>query len=557
MIVKFVRLLGMLVSAIVLTACASLPNLSTNHLGPKIDNGDTNETLYYSPSGPSDNATQEQIITGFLYAGNGPQEDYAVAREYLTAGFSAKWKPANETLIQSGETKIISNSGTKIRLEIPFNARVAEDGTYEATPGSTRIIEFRLLQVYGKWRIFNAPNLTILLRPNFGLLFQPVSVYFWDKALTNLVPEVRWFPSKAALATRITNALLAGPSPWLEPAVQNIFPKGTKLNINSVTVTSGNALVDLNATALKVPAWKRPYLRSQLLATLSEVEGIMDVTISIERTVQEIGAGSSGLSESPSNLPVILTKDGLFHIAGTNTFDIGDTKSQVSELEATGFALSADETFLALLGKNEVHTFQLGLIGVKDKLVDSRAKLLNPTLDPYNQVWTASYKKGSPIRVIDTNGGIVVLANPYGFGAAIRSIAMSPEGARLLVVHDYYNGSTVDILPVIRDKNRKVVGLAKPYRLVEFQKSSQTASWLDRVTVVGLVTDETGQQTTITAIVGGDTTTGRKTEDGVSLASGIGGNNFYLNNFGDLFVSKTFGWEKSLGGVVAMRMAGQ
>ena len=87
-----------------------MPNLVQNQLGPKIETGNANETLYYSPSGPSDKASQEQIISGFLYAGNGPQEDYAVAREYLTASFAAKWKPAVETLIQSGETKIISNT---------------------------------------------------------------------------------------------------------------------------------------------------------------------------------------------------------------------------------------------------------------------------------------------------------------------------------------------------------------------------------------------------------------------------------------------------------------
>lgn len=557
MISKLMRLLASLVTATVLSACATLPVLNTNQLGPEILSGQSNETLYYSPSGPADNASQEQIITGFLYAGNGPQEDYSVAREFLTASFAAKWKPAAETLIQSGETKVISNTGTKIRLEVPFDARIAEDGTYESTPGSSRIIEFRLLQVYGNWRISGAPNLTILLRPNFGLLFQPVSVYFWDKSLTHLVPEIRWFPTKAALATRITNALLAGPSPWLEPVVQNLLPNGTKLNINSVTVTAGNAQVDLNATALKIPAWKRPYFKSQLLATLSEVDGVIDVSISIERTIQEISQGSSGMPESASNLPVVLTNDGLFHVAGANLFEINETQKPVQELGATGFALSADESFLALLGNGAVHSYTLGLIGVKDKLLDARPKLLNPTIDPYDMVWTASYKKGSEIRVIDKAGGVVALPNPYGFATAIRAIAMSPEGSRLAILHDYYNGSTVDIVPVIRDKTRKVTALAAPYRMTQFGKATDSISWADRVTLTGLVRDKVGGQSMITALVGGDATTGRSTTEGVAVVSSIGGNHFYLNAEGELFTTKTFGWEKSIGSVIAMRMAGQ
>lgn len=557
MIRLLVRIIAAVTLTLVLSGCATLPLIRINQIGPEIQTGGSNETLYYSPSGPAAEASQEQIITGFLYAGNGPQEDYAVAREYLTASFSAKWKPASETLIQSGETKIISNTGTKIRMEVPFDAQILEDGTYISSPGSVRVIEFRLLQVFGNWRISSAPNLTILLRPNFGLLFQPVSVYFWDQSLNYLVPEVRWFPIKAAIATRITNAVISGPSDWLAPAVQQIVPKGTKLNINSVTVTNGNAAVDLNATALKIPTWKRPYLKSQLLAALSEVAGVVGVTISIERTVQEIASGSPGISNTPSNLPVVLTSEGLFHVTGTNTFSVKDAEVPVKQIGATGFALSSDETFLALLANNAVHTYSLGLIGVKNKLIDSRQNLLNPTLDPFNQVWTASSQRGSEIRVIDKNGNLVSLPNPYGFQSAIRAISMSPEGSRLAVLHDYYRGSSVDIFPVIRDKNRSVISLGAPYHLNQFGESTQTISWIDRVTLTGLVRDKIGGQLMLTVLIGGASTVGRATVNGIAAVSPIGANHLYLDETGSLFVSKTFGWDSTLTNVLALRMSGQ
>lgn len=557
MINQFLRLLSVITATLVLSSCATLPSIPANQIGPEVQTGGSVETLYYSPSGPSLEATQEQIITGFLYAGNGPQEDYAVAREYLTANFSARWNPAAETLIQRGEAKIISNTGTKIRMEVPFDALILEDGTYVSSPGSTRVIEFRLLQVFGNWRISSAANLTILLRPNFGLLFQPVSVYFWDKSLTYLVPEVRWFPTKAAIATKVINALLEGPSAWLEPAVQQILPTGTKLNINSVTVTNGNALVDLNATALKVPLRKRPYLRSQILATLSGVTGVVGVTISIERTVQEISSGSSGVSDVPSNLPAVLTANGLYRVAGSSTFAIKDTQTPVREVDARGFALSRDESFLALLGDNSVHTFELGLLGAKKMVVDSRANLLSPTIDPYDQVWTATSRRGSEILVIDKTGRTVRIANPYGFKSTIRQIAMSPEGSRLAVMHDYFNGSTVDIFPVIRDEDREVIALADPLRLTQFGNSTQAISWLDRVTLAGLTKDKDDVQAMLTVLVGGASTAGRATAEGVSVASSSGGNHFYLDKLGNLNVSKTFGWDVSLANVRAIKMAGQ
>ena len=557
MINRSLRLMSIFLAALVLSSCATLPSIPGNQIGPEIQTGGSIETLYYSPSGPSLDATQEQIISGFLYAGNGPQEDYAVAREYLTASYAAKWNPSTETLIQRGEARIVSNSGTKIRMEVPFDALILEDGTYVSSPGSTRVIEFRLLQVFGKWRISSAPNLTILLRPNFGLLFQPISVYFWDKSLTYLVPEVRWFPTKAAIATKVINALLDGPSTWLEPAVQQIVPKGTKLNINSVTVTNGNALVDLNSTALKVPMRTRPYLRSQILATLSEVSGIVGVTISIERTVQEIASGASGVSDVPSNLPAVLTANGLYRVSGSSTFAIKDTQSPVRELDARGFALSRDESFLVLLAGNAVHAFELDLLGGNNKIVDSRESLLNPTIDPYDQVWTATARLGSEILVIDKAGGTVRLPNPYGFRSTIREIVMSPEGSRLAVLHDYSDGSTVDIFPVIRDKNREVLGLGEPLKLTQFGNSTQAISWVDRVNLAGLVKSKDGAQSMLTVLVGGASTAGRATAEGVSVASSSGGNHFYLDKFGNLNISKTFGWDVALTKVRAIKMAGQ
>jgi hypothetical protein len=125
------------------------------------------------------------------------------------------------------------------------------------------------------------------------------------------------------------------------------------------------------------------------------------------------------------------------------------------------------------------------------------------------------------------------------------------------VVHDYYNRSTVDIFPVVRDKTGKVKGLAPRYPLTQFGNSTSTISWVDRVTLAGLIKDRAGVQSMLTTMVGGDSVAGRTTINGLSIASSIGSNHFYLDSNGDLFTSKSFGWEKALGDVLAMRMAGQ
>jgi len=557
MIARFLKLTSIVLVAMVLSSCAKLPANPVNQLGPEIASTDAKESLYYSPSGPSKGSSQEQIINGFLYAGNGPQNDYSVAREYLTLNNSSKWHPSSETLIQSGQLELLSNTGTRIRILVNFDARVTEDGTYISEPGSKRVLEFRLLQEGGEWRISSAPNLTSVLAPNFNVLFKALPVYFWDKSFAYLVPDVRWFPTRASLATRLTNAMIAGPNPWLEPAVQNILPAGTKLNINSVTMNAGTASIDFNATALKIPAWKRPYLRSQLLATLGSVDGVTQVSILVERTLQVIGIGASGMPISNSNLPVVLTEDGLSHLAGTSLMEIRGTKEIVLKQKAVSFSISSDESLVVLLGDKKIYSYNLGLLKNSTQLIDDRAQLLKPAIDPFNSVWSATTQTGSAIRVTDVIGTQVVLPNPYGTTRVIRGIAVSPEGARLAVLHDTPSGAReVDVFAIIRDKNRHVTSLGTKFNVSDFGPNPQSVSWLDNTTLVGIRKDS-GVLQSISALVGGPATAGRVIFDGVSVVTLLGGSQYYLDTSGALFVSKSFTWERLRSAVLELRMAGQ
>lgn len=557
MITRSLKALTLVLLTLVVAACAKLPAISSNQLGPEITGTETKDSLYYSPSGPSRNSSQEQIINGFLYAGNGPQDDYAVARQFLTKNYSSKWHPSTETLIQSGQTTQVSNVGTKIRLKVKFDARVTSDGNYLSEPGSSRILEFRLLQEDGQWRIASAPDLTTLLAPNYKVLFKAVPVYFWDKSFSYLVPDLRWFPTRASLPTKLTNALISGPTSWLAPAVQNILPTGTKLNINSVPVDSGTASIDFNASALKVPSWKRPYLRSQLLATLGSVDGITQISISVERTIQLIGSGASGIPEDSSTLPVILTDEGLSHIAGTSIFEIRGTKNLVQNQEATDFCISSDESIVVLLGQGKVISYNLGILKNSTQLIDDRFGLISPSIDPFNNVWTTTSPPGSSVRITDILGSQKVLANPFGSSAVIRSLAVSAEGSRVAILHNSAKGSAVTVFAILRNKSRKVIGLGEAFSLTEFGQNVKSINWSDHSTITGLVEDVAGYQTTAQVMVGGPESIQRRTIEGVAALTVIGGNQYYLDSEGGLFVSRSIGWDRLRSAVKAIHMSGQ
>jgi hypothetical protein len=242
---RAIALLGVL--ALALTACAKLPTVSEVRVGSDIQSGLSTDYLYYSPSGPAEAATQQEIISGFINAGTGPQNDYQVAREYLSAELATKWNPSAELLIGDTRPVIEVIGASSATVTVKAVARVDELGRYqELSPSINRVLKYSLIEENGQWRISQAPDATVLVRPVFDVLFKSYSLYFYDNQDRYLIPDTRWFATRISTSTRLVSALLAGPDTWLAEAVDSAFPKNTKLAIDSVTVEDTVAIVDLS-----------------------------------------------------------------------------------------------------------------------------------------------------------------------------------------------------------------------------------------------------------------------------------------------------------------------
>ena len=74
----------LLAAMLATTGCAQLPKSGEIKSGPNVESGLETDYLYYSPSGPTDGDSQEEIVLGFLNAGTGPQNDFEVAKSYLS-----------------------------------------------------------------------------------------------------------------------------------------------------------------------------------------------------------------------------------------------------------------------------------------------------------------------------------------------------------------------------------------------------------------------------------------------------------------------------------------
>jgi len=84
------RKLVLLITAALLSGCASLPSNLNVEVGPELSTPDQQDLSFYSPASPLPGASPSEIVSGFLSAGTGPQNDYQVAREYLTDGFASR-----------------------------------------------------------------------------------------------------------------------------------------------------------------------------------------------------------------------------------------------------------------------------------------------------------------------------------------------------------------------------------------------------------------------------------------------------------------------------------
>ncbi|MEY3274171.1 MAG: hypothetical protein RLZZ279_303, partial [Actinomycetota bacterium] len=230
----------LVIAALTLTSCAKLPTVSEVRVGSDIQSELSSDYLYYSPSDPSVDATQQEILDGFLNAATGPQNDYEVARKYLSGEIASGWNPSAELLVGNSKP-VVSISGTNdATVTFEASARVDELGRYqELVPSISRVLNFRFVIENGEWRISQAPNVTVLVRPIFDVLFRSYSLYFYDNQERYLVPDTRWFATRISTSTRLASALLSGPDFWLRDAVKSAFPMGTQLALDSVLVQDG------------------------------------------------------------------------------------------------------------------------------------------------------------------------------------------------------------------------------------------------------------------------------------------------------------------------------
>lgn len=557
---KFLKVAAsvLLVSLLAFTsACAQLPKSSDIKTGPNVEAGLETDYLYYSPSGPTDGDSQEQILLGFLNAGTGPQNDYQVAREYLAEKFNTQWRPNQEVLVQDGRPTVTLTANNSATVIVPISATINERGQYQSVPaGTTRTIEVGFEKLGDNWRINNAPNLTMVIRPVFDVVFKAYAVYFLDNQLKHLVPDVRWFPSRASTSTRLVNALIGGPSEWMQPAVKTAIPVGTRLTLSSVTVANGIASVDLSSRALRASELNKKLLQVQIRETLLQLNSVYSVQVTIERgTLATPSWGYAG-TQLQTTSPVALFSDGLVHVGTTPESKIEAPSSLIEELGATNFGINVDEKILALSSPSGIYYSRI------DRPTDDPIKLVSgqgylaPVVDVDGYTWIIPSSGSRPVIVFDPKGVRINFQSGWLSGADRLSFAISSEGSRFVVVTGTHSLSQVRVAAIIRDDAGSPVGVGAPLSPVT-SSATYSATWLDNIRIGVLETQASDYVQPIVSMIGGDNRSLPTFTSGTHIVgSGQASSVFVLDSLGSLFQFRGSSWMKVREGVAALRYPG-
>ncbi len=485
-----------------LAGCGGIPARGPVVPGRAVDDGRVLDRSVLV-AGPVPGATPEQVVRGFLQAQAGFEESHRVARLYLVNG--PRWRSDTSTRVVRDDQslRVVRSDAAegaggdplqaRVVVEAPLVAVVDSAGVYRAAaPGARWTAELTLRRVDGQWRIADPQNGIVLPAAVFQFVFSRFPVYFPDRSATYLVPDVRWLPTTSGTTTTLVRTLLAGPAPWLAPAVATGVPSGTTLAVPAV-VADDVATIDLSRQTLTATPRERRLLVQQLRATLATL-GLRDFRVTVERTEYATSASAPAPSGVDDPLPVtdplvdprplVVDAGGrvarvsgreIAPVAGLEQLAVGGIVAPGSDATGSSFVVLADRRSRLLQS----------VPGSVDppQVLASGPDLVAPSTDPRGWVWTVPAASG-PMLVARPSTGQVRVRAPWLAGLRVVSLRVSRDGARLLVAATGQGRAWLLLAGIQRSVTGAPVRVGQAEDLVPDLTDVVDAAWADEMHAV-------------------------------------------------------------------------
>ncbi|GAB3090898.1 LpqB family beta-propeller domain-containing protein [Isoptericola nanjingensis] len=486
-------------------ACARIP---TN--GPVRD-GDTEleniSEIGYIASGPAAGASPDQVVQGFLSVAQlGPtsSSSFAVAQEYVTDAAWEGWDRYARVLVLEEDPELdltdvpADATETTVDATVRVVATLDDRGMYtEEARTNEFTVSFGLSRsAGGEWRISQLEDGLMLPAAFFGQAFHPTTLYFPTPDLAWWVPDLRWFP-RQTWRTDATSEILAGPPEWLQDSTTTVIPEGTSLAIDAVTVTDDGTIdVSLTSTISQASADQRALATAQLQASLAEGEG-RTVVLSVQNAPLT-SAEVPSISAPRTSGEALAVSDGeLVRVVGRELRE-PDEPVSLAGLDPTALAAGpGDEPVVVRDGTRRI--VRVSGDGAPDVLL-SGAKLVAPSVDRFGAVWSA---QGSELLVAMPSGAVRTLDVDWLSSRTVRSVHVSPEGARVAIVSSGPSGRLVHVAGVVRDAENVPTGLSAPVQVGASVRQVTQAAWQDEAVLALIGQEADGDAAVFLSGVGG------------------------------------------------------
>ncbi|ROS76409.1 sporulation and spore germination protein [Curtobacterium sp. PhB130] len=535
------------VAVVVLAGCAAIPTGGPVRDGQSLKD-ESVSGVDFRPNSPTPGADQDTILRQFIDAATGAQDNYAIAREFLSDSFAQKWNPRQSVTIRQGSGAVDRTGTRELTYTLTASATVDADGEYtQAVRPTSSTLTFQFVKEDGEWRIAYAPDGVILTPVSFEQVFQAHALYFYDPTYRYLVPDERWFLARSSTSTRIASALLSGPADWLKGAVVSSFPEGTQLSLNAVTVDNGSAQVDLSSDALRATTVDKVRMREQLARSLSSVATISSVELTIEGASFSV-PDSSGTSAvvNPDVDPRPLVEDGgAVGFAAPGTGDVAKLGSglgdAIAKLDPTSIALSASGADAAVGDADGVFVVRSGK---KPLRIDARDHLIAPSIDDQGFVWTAQSTNTRAITAYGLGGDPHQVSSTLPDGDLV-SFQVSRDSTRALALIDTDDGPALYVMAITRDSDRTPTALGSPVRLQAASGTAVGATWVSDLDVASLGQTSSGPSIVRSTIGGQSTVLQRPDGRATQIAGGSGGTLLLRTADGQVLQSTGGGWDRT------------
>ena len=524
-----------LAAVLLLAGCVAIPTSGPVQRGDVVVREAGRAFLQGNDPEPGD--SPEGIVSGFLRAGAAGlsvADQFTVARKFLTDSAAGEWDPRAQVLIypeKSGGPKIESRPDGTVLVTVPVKAKVDSSFQYtEVKPGAQEEIVFELTRdANGEWRISHLDDGVVMSPSNFTVLYRRVPIYFPSTHGSQLVPDVRWFPSENT-ASYAVSALLEGPAPWLRDAVRPGVPEGTTLSASSVTISNSlQASVDL-ASDVREGADVN-LLQAQLDATLKRLPGVKTVAVSIGGVPWPADdVPQLERDPQPVNGPYLLSGDQLALLDRGTVVPVEDA-APLTGLDARYPALSLDErTRVVLGGASQLLLLPEG--GAAPVTLLTGSNLIPPSVDRFGWTWSGERASNGVLTAVLPTNEVASISAEMLDGRVVRALRVARDGARVAIAHTDGAGLglVIDIAAVVRDDSGRPQLLGE--NALQVGASLDAASelvWVDEATLAVLGASGTLSAPAVHLVpLGGQTEVLPLMDRTLGIAAGRGDRSLYL-----------------------------